>query len=94
MSDAAWVAIIVTIGTVITVLVNAYTNISVAELKSQVREVHTAVNSERTTLLAKYDELAAKFNMLLGATDARKLTDASAATFEAGRKEGAEGKGA
>jgi len=94
MSDAAWVAVIVTIGTVITVLVNAYTNIRVAELKSQVREVHSIVNSKNDALMAQVAELGAELNLLKGANLQRAETDASAATFEAGRKEGAEGKGA
>lgn len=97
VSDQIWVAVIVTAGTLVSALVNTWnssrTRKEVAGVKVDVAEVHGVVNSRYTDLNNKFEALAAEYNLLLGANNARAKSDESAATFEAGRKEGAESKG-
>lgn len=68
------------------VFVTAYVALEVARLKANVREVHVAVNSERTVMTQKLESMARK----IGASDEREQAAGDAATFEAGRAQGAQ----
>jgi len=94
------VALVSVAGVLLGIIVNGYValrvaalNVKVKDASASIEKVHVAVNSERTELLRRYNDLLAQLNVLKGAADQREKTDATAATFEAGRKEGAEGKG-
>jgi hypothetical protein len=90
------IAVIQTVAGLLGIIVTSYTALRVASLNNKVKEVHTAVNSERTALLAKFDDLLSKYNLLLGANNQRQETNstagASAIAFEAGRQEGQAGQ--
>jgi hypothetical protein len=74
--------------TLLGIVIQSIIAIRVATLNRRVQEVHIAVNSERTALLLKFDELTARYNILVGANAERAKSDDHAATFEAGRQQG------
>jgi hypothetical protein len=88
MPSPSAIALLGFASTLLGIVIQSVIAVRVATLNRRVQEVHIAVNSERTALLLKFDELTARYNHLLGESDARDKTDASAASFEAGRQQG------
>lgn len=93
MTTGDWLTLAGIAAGLVSLAVNSWTNLRVAHLKTKVEEVHVAVNSERSKMLEDMKSLLSENNLLKGADAERIKTDATAATFEAGRKEGAENKG-
>lgn len=106
VDTSVWIALIAGIVGLLTLIIQTYGQIRLAKISKQqdeikdkqaiqtdqIKEVHTAVNSERSVMLAKLDAMHEKISLLETAAGVRASEDAAIVADHAGRGAGAAAK--